>query len=89
MKCPLTGVALQEPGREIRLAGTPGVDLEINALVYPSSFPLYAAALAEKFQAKFIAAEWSALNKLVGAQDLRQSIRDELPLVLRWLLVVE
>lgn len=75
--------------REIRLAGTPGVDIEINALAHPSSFSLYAAALAEKFQTKLIAAEWSALNKLVGTGDLRQSIRGELPLVLRWLLAVE
>ncbi|WP_323016137.1 hypothetical protein, partial [Devosia sp.] len=68
----------------------------------------YAAALAEKLQAKapgltekiasavasgadlkLVAAEWSALAKLVGARDLRQSIQDELPLVLRWLQVVE
>lgn len=68
----------------------------------------YAAALAEKLQAKaptlmekiaitvasgadlaLVAAEWSALAKLVGARDLRQSIQDELPRVLRWLQAVE
>ena len=68
----------------------------------------YAAALAEKLQAKApgltetiastvasgadlnrVAAEWSALAKLVGARDLRQSIQDELPRVLRWLQAVE
>ncbi|MBD8065145.1 hypothetical protein IC608_06635 [Devosia sp. PTR5] len=68
----------------------------------------YAAALAEKLQAKapgltetiastvasgadlnLVAAEWSALAKLVGARDLRQSLQDELPLVLRWLQAVE
>jgi len=68
----------------------------------------YAAALAEKLQAKapgltekiastvasgadlnLVAAEWSALAKLVGARDLRQSIQDELPRVLRWLQTVE
>jgi hypothetical protein len=68
----------------------------------------YAAALAEKLQAKapaltekiastvasgadlnLMAAEWSALAKLVGARDLRQSIQDELPRVLRWLQAVE
>lgn len=68
----------------------------------------YAAALAEKLQAKgpgltekiastiasgadlnLVAAEWSALAKLVGGRDLRQSIQDELPLVLRWLQAVE
>jgi len=67
----------------------------------------YAAALAEKLQAKapgltekifstvasgadlnLVAAEWSALAKLVGARDLRQSIQDELPRVLRWLQAV-
>lgn len=36
-----------------------------------------------------VAAEWSALAKLIGARDLRQSIQDELPLVLRWLQAVE
>lgn len=35
------------------------------------------------------AAEWSALVKLVGARDLRQSLQDELPRVLRWLQAVE
>lgn len=68
----------------------------------------YAAALADKLQAKgpgltekiastvasgadlnLVAAEWSALAKLVGARDLRQSIQDELPRVLRWLQAVE
>lgn len=68
----------------------------------------YAAALAEKLQAKgpaltekiastvasgadlnLVAAEWSALVELVGGRDLRQSIQDELPLVLRWLQAVE
>jgi hypothetical protein len=68
----------------------------------------YAAALAEKLQAKapgltekiassvasgadlnLVAAEWSALAKLVGARDLRQSIQDELPRVLHWLQAVE
>lgn len=68
----------------------------------------YAAALAEKLQAKapgltvkiagtvasganlnLLAAEWSALAKLVGARDLRQSVQDELPCVLRWLQAVE
>ena len=68
----------------------------------------YAAALAEKLQAKapqlsekitsavasgsdlnLVAAEWSALAKLVGGRDLRQSLRDELPRVLRWLQAVE
>ncbi|MHA6731621.1 competence protein CoiA family protein [Devosia sp. A369] len=68
----------------------------------------YAAALAEKLQAKapgltetiastvasgadltLVAAEWSALAKLVGARELRQSIQDELPRVLRWLQAVE
>lgn len=69
---------------------------------------VYAAALADKLQAKapgltekiasavasgsdlnLVAAEWSALAKLVGARDLRQSIQDELPRVLRWLQAVE
>ncbi|NGP18882.1 competence protein CoiA family protein [Devosia aurantiaca] len=36
-----------------------------------------------------VAAEWSALAKLVGGRDLRQSIQDELPRVLRWLQAVE
>jgi hypothetical protein len=36
-----------------------------------------------------VAAEWGALAKLVGARDLRQSIQDELPRVLRWLQAVE
>jgi hypothetical protein len=36
-----------------------------------------------------VAAEWSALARLVGARDLRQSIQDELPRVLRWLQAVE
>lgn len=68
----------------------------------------YAAALAEKLQAKapgltekiasavgsgadlnLVAAEWSALAKLVGARDLRKSIQDELPRLLRWLQAVE
>jgi hypothetical protein len=68
----------------------------------------YAAALAEKLQARapgltekiassvgsgadlnLVAAEWSALAKLVGARDLRQSVQDELPRVLRWLQAVE
>jgi hypothetical protein len=68
----------------------------------------YAAALAEKLQAKapgltekiasavasgvdlnLVAVEWSALAKLVGARDLRQCVRDELPRVLRWLQAVE
>ncbi|WP_157959623.1 DUF6035 family protein [Devosia submarina] len=68
----------------------------------------YAAALAEKLQAKapaltekiastvasgadlnLAAAEWSALAKLIGARELRHSLQDELPLVLRWLQAVE
>ena len=68
----------------------------------------YAAAVAEKLQAKapgltekiagtvssgadlsLVAAEWSALAKLVGARDLRQSLQDELMRVLRWLQAVE
>ncbi len=36
-----------------------------------------------------IAAEWSALAKLIGARDLRQSLQDELPPMLRWLQAVE
>lgn len=35
------------------------------------------------------AAEWSALAKLVGARDLRQSVQDELPRVMRWLQAIE
>ena len=68
----------------------------------------YAAALAEKLQAKapgltakiastvasgadlnLVAAEWSALAKLVSARGLRQSVQDELTPVLRWLHAVE
>lgn len=36
-----------------------------------------------------VAAEWSALAKLVGGRDLRQSIQDDVPHVLRWLQAVE
>ncbi|HEV7344330.1 MAG TPA: DUF6035 family protein [Devosia sp.] len=36
-----------------------------------------------------VAAEWSTLAKLVGARDLRQSVQDEQPRVLRWLQGVE
>lgn len=69
---------------------------------------VYAAALADKLQAKapgltekiastlasgadlnLVAAEWNALAKLVGARDLRQSIQDELPRVVRWLQAIE
>jgi hypothetical protein len=48
-----------------------------------------ASAVASGADLTLVAAEWSALAKLVGARDLRQSIQDELPRVLRWLQAVE
>lgn len=48
-----------------------------------------ASTIASGADLNLVAAEWSALAKLVGARDLRQSIQDELPLVLRWLQAVE
>lgn len=48
-----------------------------------------AAALAAGSELNLVAPEWSALAKLVGGRDLRQSIQDELPRVLRWLQPVE
>lgn len=90
-----------------RMVG-PDVILMSDGQRYAEGQRAYAAALAEKLQAKapgltekiacivrsgadlnLVAAEWSALAKLVGARDLRQSIQDELPRVLRWLQAVE
>lgn len=48
-----------------------------------------ASAVASGAELNLVAAEWSALAKLVGGRDLRQSIQDELPRVLRWLQAVE
>lgn len=48
-----------------------------------------ASTIATGADLNLIAAEWSALAKLIGARDLRQSIQDELPRVLRWLQAVE
>ncbi len=48
-----------------------------------------ARTLASGDEPALVAAEWSALAKLIGARDLRQSIQDELPRVLRWLQAVE
>jgi hypothetical protein len=48
-----------------------------------------ASTVASGADLNLVAAEWSALAKLVGARDLRQSIQDELPRVLRWLQAVE
>jgi len=48
-----------------------------------------ASALASGDDPHLVAAEWSALAKLIGARNLRQSIQDELPHVLRWLQAVE
>lgn len=48
-----------------------------------------ASTIASGADLNLVAAEWSALAKLVGARDLRQSIQDELPLVLRWLQAAE
>ncbi|KQX40832.1 hypothetical protein ASD04_18885 [Devosia sp. Root436] len=48
-----------------------------------------AGTVASGADLNLVAAEWSALAKLVGARDLRQSIQDELPRVLRWLQAVE
>lgn len=47
------------------------------------------SAVASGANLNLVAAEWSALAKLVGARDLRQSIQDELLRVLRWLQAVE
>ena len=46
-------------------------------------------AVAAGSDLSLVAPEWSAVAKLVGARDLRQSIQDELPGVLRWLQAVE
>jgi hypothetical protein len=48
-----------------------------------------ASTVASGADLTVVAAEWSALAKLVGARDLRQSVQDELPRVLRWLQAVE
>jgi hypothetical protein len=48
-----------------------------------------ASAVASGADLNLVAAEWSAMAKLVGARDLRQSLQDELPRVLRWLQAVE
>ncbi|WP_305578805.1 DUF6035 family protein [Devosia sp.] len=48
-----------------------------------------ASTVASGADFNLVAAEWSALAKLVGGRDLRQSIQDELPRVLRWLQAVE
>jgi hypothetical protein len=48
-----------------------------------------ASIVASGADLNLVAAEWSALAKLIGARDLRQSLQDELPLVLRWLQAVE
>src|SRR5690606_15238529 len=48
-----------------------------------------ASIIASGADLNLVAAEWGALAKLVGARDLRQSIQDELPRVLRWLQAVE
>ena len=48
-----------------------------------------ASTVASGADLNLVAAEWSALAKLVGARDLRQSMQDELPRVLRWLQAVE
>ncbi|MDV3253565.1 competence protein CoiA [Devosia sp. BK] len=48
-----------------------------------------ARAVASGSDLGLVAPEWSALAKLVGGRDLRQSIQDELPRVLRWLQAVE
>ena len=55
----------------------------------PGLKEMIASALASGGDLNLVAAEWSALAKLVGARDLRQSIQDELPRVLRWLQAVE
>jgi hypothetical protein len=47
------------------------------------------SAVASGADLHLVAAEWSALATLIGARDLRQSIQDELPRVLRWLQAVE
>lgn len=48
-----------------------------------------ASAVGSGADLNLVAAEWGALAKLVGARDLRQSIQDELPRLLRWLQAVE
>lgn len=48
-----------------------------------------ASTVASGADINLVAAEWSALAKLIGARDLRQSVQDELPRVLRWLQAVE
>lgn len=47
------------------------------------------AAVAAGSSLSLVAPEWSALAKVAGGRDLRQSIQDELPSVLRWLQAVE
>ncbi|MBK1794460.1 hypothetical protein JHL21_08080 [Devosia sp. WQ 349] len=48
-----------------------------------------ASTVASGADLTLVSAEWSALAKLIGARDLRQSIKDELPRLLRWLQAVE
>lgn len=46
-------------------------------------------AIATGTDPALMAAEWSALGKLIGARSLRQAIQDDLPMMLRWLQAVE
>lgn len=84
-------VILMEEGRrhakgQRAYAATLAEKLQAKA---PTLTETVANAVASGADLNLIAAEWSALAKLIGARDLRQSLQDEMPPVLRWLQAVE